>query len=177
MTVKVVATLAVLGALLGAVWAWVAPPIHTVTALIRTGERVDAFVGRDADNLFVAASMFIGLLCMLAVIAAVALWQWRSQRGPLLVVALTTGMLAAGAAAAGTGAGLAHRRYGTPDHQGVALSPENRVHYFTEAPGVFMGHNVFQIALTLLLPAALAALVYALMTVASPRDDLGVGTR
>jgi hypothetical protein len=71
------------------------------------------------------------------------------------------------------GAALAHCRYGTPDHQGVALTQENRVHYFTEAPGVFPGHGPLQIAVTLLLPAALAALTYSLMAVATPRDDLG----
>jgi hypothetical protein len=38
---------------------------------------------------------------------------------------------------------------------------------------VFVGHSPLQIAVTLLLPAALAALVYTMMTVANPRDDLG----
>jgi hypothetical protein len=47
------------------------------------------------------------------------------------------------------------------------------VHYFIEAPPVFASHGPFQIAVTLMLPAALAALVYALMAVAAPRDDLG----
>ena len=49
----------------------------------------------------------------------------------------------------------------------------NRVHYFSEAPGVFAGHGPLQIAVTLLLPAALAALTYSLLAVATPRDDLG----
>jgi hypothetical protein len=53
------------------------------------------------------------------------------------------------------------------------LSPQNRVHYFTEAPPVFFGQGPLQIAVTLLLPAALAALVYALLAAAAPRDDLG----
>ena len=38
---------------------------------------------------------------------------------------------------------------------------------------MFFGHTPLQIAATLLLPAALAALVYALLAVATPRDDLG----
>jgi hypothetical protein len=163
----------VCGAALGAVWAWIAPPIHTVTALTRSGERVDAFLGTEADNLFVAAAMLIGLLVMLAIVAAVAVWQWRAHRGPVLATALWIGLVAAGAAAAGVGAVLAHWRYGTPDHQGVALTQENRVHYFTEAPGVFAGHGPLQIAVQLLLPAAVAALAYSLMAVATPRDDLG----
>jgi len=170
---SVVVALTVCGAALGALWAWIAPPIHTITALTRSGERVDAFLGTEADNLFVAAAMLIGLLVMLAIVAAVAVWQWRAHRGPVLATALWVGLVTAGAAAAGVGAVLAHWRYGTPDHQGAALTQENRVLYFTEAPGVFAGHSPLQIAATLLLPAALAALTYSLLAVATPRDDLG----
>lgn len=169
----VVAALALTGAALGAIWSGIAPPIHTITALTRSGDRADAFLGREADNLFVAAAMMIGLLCMVAVVSAVLVWQWRAHRGPTMATALWIGQIAAGGAAAGVGAALAHARYGTPDHTGVPLSQQNRVHYFTEAPPVFVGHSPLQIAVTLLLPAALAALVYAMMTVANPRDDLG----
>lgn len=165
--------LAVCGAAMGALWVWIAPPIHTVTALTRSGERVDAYLGRESDNLFVAAAMMIGLLSLLAVVSAVLAWQWRAHRGPILVTALWIGQLAAGVAATSVAAALAHWRYGTPDRQGAALSPENRVAYFIEAPPVFVGHHPLQVAVTLLLPAALAALVYAFMTVATPRDDLG----
>jgi hypothetical protein len=169
----VVAALALTGAALGVVWSGIAPPIHTITALTRGGERADAFLGREADNLFVAAAMMIGLLCMTAVVSALLVWQWRVHRGPTMATALWVGQIVAGGAATGVGAALAHARYGTADHAGVALSKENRVHYFTEAPPVFVGHSPLQIAVTLLLPAALAALVYAMMTVANPRDDLG----
>lgn len=173
---RTIAGLAVSGALLGALWTLIAPPVRTITGLTKSGERVDGFLGRSADNVFVASAMLIGLLTMLAVIVAVLVWQWRAHRGPLMVLALWVGMTAAGGAAAGAGAALAHWRYGTPDHQGVPLSPENRVAYFTEAPPVFMGHSPFQIAVTLLLPAAVAVFVYTLMTIGTPRDDLGAGT-
>lgn len=169
----VVAALAFCGAALGAVWAWIAPPIHTITGLTKAGERVDGFLGREADNLFVAAAMMIGLLTMLAIVSTVAVWQWRAHRGPLLVTALWIGQLAAAGAAAGVGTALAHWRYGTADHKGAVVSPQNRVAYFTEAPSVFPGHSPFQIAVTLLLPAALAAFVYTVLVVATPRDDLG----
>lgn len=169
----IVGGLAVCGALLGVVWAQIAPPIHTITALTRSGERADAFLGREADNQFVAAAMWIGLMSWLAVVAAVLVWQWRARRGPAQVTALWIGMIAASASGAGVGATLMHARYGTPDHAGVSLSPENRVHYFTEAPPVFLGHSPLQIAVAVLGPAALAALAYSLMTVATHRDDLG----
>lgn len=171
--VSVLVGLSICGAALGALWAWIVPPVHTITALTKSGERVDGFLGRESDLMFVAAAMMIGLLAMLAVVSAVLVWQWQPHRGPVIVTALWVGQLLAGGAAAGVAVALAHWRYGTADHQGVALSPENRVHYFTEAPPVFVGHHPLQIAVTLLLPAALAALVYAFMTVATPRDDLG----
>lgn len=169
----VIAALALCGAGLGAVWAVIAPPIHTITALTRSGEQVEAFLGKEADNLFVAGAMMVGLLAMLAVVSAVAVWQWRAHRGPLLAAALWIGQMVAAAAATGIGALLVHERYGTPDRSNLNLTPDDRVRYFTEAPPVFLGHSPFQIAVTLLLPAALAALVYALMTVATHRDDLG----
>lgn len=171
--VVVVVALALCGAALGALWAQIAPPVRTITALTRSGERVDAFLGREADNLFVAAAMMVGLLSMLAIVSAVAVWQWRAHRGPVLAAALWIGQVAAAAAATGTGAALVHARYGTPDRTDLNLTPQDRVRYFTEAPPVFLGHSPFQMAVTLLLPAALAALVYALMVVATPRDDLG----
>ena len=171
--VIVVVALGVCGVFLGGLWSLIAPPIHTITALTRSGQQVEAFRGTDADNLFVAAAMLIGLLSMLAVFSSVLVWQWRAHRGPVLAAALWIGQMLAGVTAAGVGAAMVHRRYGTPDRQGLQLSPQNRVHYFTEAPPVFLGHGPFQIAVTLLLPAALAALAYALMAVATTRDDLG----
>lgn len=169
----VVAALAISGAVLGSVWAVLAPPIHTIVALSRSGERVDGFLGREADNLFVAAAMMIGMLSWLAVVSAVGVWQWRAHRGPVMASALWLGQVAAAAAAIGSGAALAHLRYGAADHDSVALSPENRVRYFTEAPPVLLGHTPLQLAVTVLLPAAVAALVYSLMAVATARDDLG----
>ena len=47
------------------------------------------------------------------------------------------------------------------------------MHYVVEAPAVFFGHAPLQIAATILFPAAVAALVYALMAVSTSRDDLG----
>jgi hypothetical protein len=168
-----VAGVTVVGALVGAMWAWLAPPIHGVVALTKRGERVKAFLGNEADHFFVAAVLMVGLLGALAIIAAVLLWQWRTHRGPVMVAALAIGAAAAAGAAAGVGAALVHWRYGTIDIAGAPVSPEHRVHYVIEAPAVFFGHSPLQIAATILLPAATAALVYALMAVSTQRDDLG----
>ena len=78
----VVIGLAVAGALIGALWAWIAPPIHGVVALTRSGERVRAYLGNEADHFFIGAFLIVGMLSVLAVVAAVLVWQWRAHRGP-----------------------------------------------------------------------------------------------
>ena len=169
----VVVALALVGALIGALWAWIAPPIHGVVALTRDGDRVRAYLGNEGDNFFIAAFLIVGMLSVLAVVASVLVWQWRAHRGPLMVAALSLGGAAAGAAATGMGAVLVRWRYGTIDMAAAPISPEHRVHYVTEAPAVFFGHAPLQIATTILFPAAVAALVYALIAVSTSRDDLG----
>jgi MFS family permease len=170
--VIVVVGLTVAGALIGALWAWLAPPIHGVVALTKSGERVKAYLGNEADHFFIAAFLLVGMLGVLAVIAAVLLWQWRPHRGPGIVAALALGAAAAAGAAAGVGAVLVHWRYGSIDIGAAPVSPEHRVHYVVEAPAVFFGHSPLQIATSILFPAAIAALVYALMAASTARDDL-----
>jgi hypothetical protein len=113
------------------------------------------------------------MLSVLGVVAAVLLWQWRAHRGPGMVAALAIGAAAATAAATGVGAVLVRLRYGAIDIAGAPVTPEHRVHYVVEAPAVFFGHGPLQIAATILFPAAVAALVYALLAVSTQRDDLG----
>ncbi|OBG80190.1 hypothetical protein A5699_11740 [Mycobacterium sp. E802] len=169
----VMAVLAVAGGLLGALWAWLAPAVHGVVALSRSGERVHAYLGGEADHFFTAAFMFVGLLVVLAVVAAVAVWQWTAHRGPLLVGALTVGCALATGVAAAVGTALAHVRFGSLDIAGAPVSPEHRVHYVVEAASVFFGDSPLQAAGTFLFPAAMAAMVYALIAVSTVRDDLG----
>ena len=167
--------LAVVGALVGGIWVILAPPVHGVVALNKSGQRVYVYLGNEADHFFVSAVMMVGLLAVVAVVAAVLAWQWRQRRGPAMVVALTLGGVAASAAATGVGAGLARLRYGAVDIAGAPVSPQHRVHYVVEAPSVFFGHAPLQVLATLLLPAAAAALTYATLAAASAQDDLGVG--
>lgn len=171
--VTVIAALALTGVLIGALWAWLAPPVHGVVALTKDGERVRAHLGAEADNFFVAAFLVVGMLCVMAVIAAVLVWQWRAHRGPVMVAALALGGAVAGGGATGVGAVLVHWRYGTIEVGAAPISAEHRVHYVIEAPPVFFGHSPMLVAVTILFPAAIAALVYALIAVAIARDDLG----
>lgn len=171
--VTTVAGLTVAGALLGLLWVWLAPPVHGVIALTKSGQRIKAYLGNEGDHFFIAAFLIVGMVSALAAVAAVLVWQWRRHRGPVVVAALALGGATATAAAAGVGAVVAHWRYGTVDVAGAPVSPDHRVHYIVEAPAVFFGHSPAQIAVTILFPAAIGALVYALMAVSTDRDDLG----
>jgi hypothetical protein len=165
--------LAVAGALVGALWAWIAPPIHGVIALTKSGDRVHAALGSESDNFFIAAFLLVGLIVALAVVAAVLTWQWRPHRGPVMCAAVSIGSAVAFAAAAGVGALIVRSRYDIIDIAGAPISPDDRVVYVTEAPPVFFAHSGWLIAVSTLFPAAVAALVYALIAVSTSRDDLG----
>jgi hypothetical protein len=168
-----VAGLTVAGVVVGALWAWLAPPIHGVVALTKSGNRVKGYLGDEGDHFFVAAFLVVGMVSVLAVVAAMLVWKWRAHRGPVMAAALAIGSAAATGVAAGVGAVLVHWRYGAIDIAGAPVSPQHRVHYVVEAPAVFFGHGPLQIAITILCPAAIAAFVYALMAVSTQRDDLG----
>jgi hypothetical protein len=169
----VVAGLTLTGALMGALWAWIAPPVHGVIALTKSGDRVHAYLGNEADKFFIGAFLLVGLVVALAVVTAVLVWQWRPHRGPVLGAALAMGSVAAAGAAAGVGALIARSRYDVIDIAGAPISPQHRVQYVTEAPPVFFAHSPLLIAASVLFPAAMAALVYALIAVSTSRDDLG----
>jgi len=171
--VTTVAGLTLAGAGVGALWAWLAPPIHGVVALTKSGNRVKGYLGNEGDNFFIAAFLVVGMVSVLAFVAAVLVWKWRAHRGPVMAAALAIGSAAAAGAAAGIGAVLVHWRYGVIDIAGAPVSPEHRVHYVIEAPAVFFAHGPLQIATTILFPAAVAAFVYALMALSTQRDDLG----
>ena len=143
-----IAALTLAGVLVGALWAWLAPSIHGVVALTKSGERVKAYLGNEADHFFISAFLLVGMLGAVAVVAAVLLWQWKAHRGPAMVAALAIGAAAATGAAAGVGALLVRLRYGTVDIAGAPVSPEHRVHYVVEAPAVFFGHSPLHIAAT-----------------------------
>lgn len=171
--VRVVIGLLAAGIVVGAVWAWLAPPIQAVVALTRSGDRIRGYLGDESDHLFLGAYLMAGLLGAVAVVAATLVWQWRAHRGPAMVGALAVGGMAAAGVATGVGAALVRWRYGVIDLAAAPVTPEHRVHYVTEAPAVYFGHGPLQVAMTILLPAGAAALVYALCTLATKRDDLG----
>lgn len=177
MTLRVLGTMALgltlTGALAGGLWGWIAPPIHAVVALARNGERVHDYLGMESQHFFDAPCLMLGLLSWVAMVAPVLAWQWRQHRGPGLVVGLSIGMVACAAAAAAVGALVVRLRYGAVNFDAVPLSADHKVAYVVEAPPVFFAQTPWQVAMTLIWPAAIAALVCALMAAASARDDLG----
>ena len=163
----------VTGVLIGGLWAWIAPPIHAVVALTRAGERVHDYQGTESEHFFDAPCLMLGLLTVLAVVGSVLVWQWREHRGPGMVIALSTGMATAAAVAAAAGAVLARLSYGAVNFNAVPPPRSPSVAYVTQAPPVFFSDGPLQVAVTLLWPAAIAALVYAVLAAADARDDLG----
>ena len=161
------------GVALGGLWAWIAPPIHAVVAITRAGERVHDYLGPESQHFFDAPGLLLGLLTVLAVVGSVLVWQWREHRGPAMVVGVSLGMVAAAAIAAATGALLVGLSYGAVNFDAVPLSGKPSVAYVSQAPPVFFGRLPLQVALTLMWPAGVAALVYALLAAADARDDLG----
>ncbi|WP_240355721.1 DUF2567 domain-containing protein [Mycobacterium bourgelatii] len=170
----VVLGLAGSGAFVGALWAWIAPPAHAVVAVARSGERVHEYLGAESQNFFVAPVLLLGLLGVVAVVSSVLVWQWREHRGPEMVVGLCVGLIATAAVAAGVGALLVRMRYGALDFDTVTLADgDHSVTYVRQAPPVFFARDELLVAATLLSPAAIASLVYALIAAGCARDDLG----
>jgi hypothetical protein len=165
--------LALTGVVIGALWAWIAPPIHVVVAMTRSGERIHDYLGTESDHLFDVPCLMLGLLTVVAVVTPVLVWQWRKHRGPAMVVGVSIGMVIAAVAASGVGAVLVRLRYGALNVDGVPLAGRPSIAYVVEAPPVFFGHGPLVVAATLVWPAAIAALVYAVLAAGNARDDLG----
>ncbi len=141
--VRVVVGLVAAGVVVGAVWAWLAPPIHAVVALTRDGDRVRGSLGDESDHLFLGAFLMAGLLGAVAVVAATLAWQWRAHRGPVMVGALAVGAMAAAGVATGVGAALVRWRYGVDrrrDGSGDARTPRALRH--RGACGVLRAHAI-----------------------------------
>ncbi|WP_421845258.1 DUF2567 domain-containing protein [Mycobacterium sp.] len=173
-TLLVMLGLAVTGVFVGGLWAWIAPPIHAVVAITNAGERVHEYLGAESQNFFVAPLLLQGLLGVIAVVAAVLVWQWRDHRGPAMILGLLIGLVAAALAAAAVGAVLVRLRYGALEFDTVQLSDrDHALTYVTQAPPVFFARRMLEVAATLVSPAAVGSLVYALLAAGIARDDLG----
>ncbi|MDF2830381.1 MAG: hypothetical protein K0R01_3664, partial [Mycobacterium sp.] len=75
----VVLGLALAGVAVGALWAVLAPPVAGVVGLTRAGDRVRGFVGDAADQLFLGAFLIPGMVSVVAIVTAAAVWRWRAH--------------------------------------------------------------------------------------------------
>ena len=172
-SIRVTLGLVATGVVIGGLWAWIAPPIHAVVAITRSGERVHDYLGTESQHFFVAPCLLLGLFTVVAVVAPVLLWQWREQRGPGMVIVLWIGLVIAVLVAAGVGALVVRLRYGDVNFDAVPLGGDHKVAYIIQAPPVFFARRLLPVIATLMWPAGTAALVYAVLAAANARDDLG----
>jgi len=95
-----VLALAVSGLVAGAVWIWLAPRAdYRVVAAAGTTD-VEPIGPAPSPELFMSDDgVFVLILAALGLLAGIAVWLRRRRRGALTLVALATGMLAAGVVA------------------------------------------------------------------------------
>jgi hypothetical protein len=149
-----VLALAVAGLAAGGVWTWLAPRAdYRVTAT-----DVEA-VGQPSAELFMADDgVFVLVLAALGLLAGTVVWARRRRRGALTLVALATGMLAAGVVAwqLGEWAGPAPTDAQLADVGGTVTTALSLGATAALAVGPFV-----------------AVLVYLAATALTSRDDLG----
>jgi hypothetical protein len=88
-----VAALAVAGLAAGGLWVWLAPRADYRV----TKDGVQAIGAAPSNELFMSDDgVFVLILAGLGLLAGVAVWLNRRHRGPLVLLALATGMLVAG---------------------------------------------------------------------------------
>ncbi|KAA0021032.1 DUF2567 domain-containing protein [Antrihabitans cavernicola] len=154
---RVVVGCAVAGALGGVVWGLLAPAEHL---LVVTENRGAALTGESAHQ-FDAIAIFVCIAAFLGLISAVASWQWRSMRGPLLFLGLLIGSAIGASIMAGVGEGVAKLRFPHVDSPVVDT-------VIAIAPGIGT-------LLTLIVQPLVASFVILVIASVNPLDDLGTG--
>lgn len=152
---RIVVALVAVSALGGAVWGLLAPAEHflvtTNGAASLTSESLHRF---DAVALLLCIGLIVGVL------SAVAVWLWRTVRGPIVLAGLLIGSAVGAATMALVGLAVTNLRYPPLDNVEVG-----QIVSATPALGTPMA---------LVLQPFAAAMVYLILVSLSPRDDLGV---
>jgi len=146
----IVLVLAVVGALLGILWAWWSPPVPA-------GEVLRGGLLRDEKEGFVAADgRFVVITASVGLVAGIGLWFVRAQRGPVTAVALGVGGLVGSILTALVGYLVGGGTTSAPVGTIIPhLSLEVQMH------GVY------------LFEAIIAVLAYAILVAFAAADDLG----
>jgi hypothetical protein len=159
----VVAVLAVIGALLGLVWAWWAPP--SGTAFARSSDGVTWLIDENESSI-AADGRFAVLTIGLGVVAGIGLYLRPRLRGPIGVLALALGCLLATQLV---------RLVGWLAGGGSDTGPACQIYLDQIVDGHCIQHvrlAVHASSLSLLGPAA-AVLVHGMLVSFAGRDDLG----
>ncbi|KQU06220.1 hypothetical protein ASG56_00395 [Rhodococcus sp. Leaf7] len=156
-SLRVVASFASVGLVLGALWALTAPVEHVAAvgdgrAIVLTGE---------SDHRFDALALFLCITAAAGVVATVGVWSVVSDRGPRLAVDTVVGAFAGSAVAAGVGLAVGALRYASAE--GAA-----RGDVVGLAPGM-------STPLALLAQPLAAAVTIVLIAALSASDDLRRG--
>jgi hypothetical protein len=155
----VVAAVAVLGAPLGVLWSWLAPPEFVARSpRAPTPGGVLPFVGETAHR-FDDMATFVLFGLAAGVLTGAALWLLRRRRGPLVVIAAVLGSLVASWVAMRVGLWLAVAHY--PDLASTGAP-------FPRPPVVESDWVIIAQPFTV-------AVTYCLTTAWNGADDLGAG--
>ena len=156
--VWVLAACVVLSLVGAVVWGLLTPAEHLVVVAADRG----APLTNESEHQFDAVALFVGIASIVGLISAMAAWQWRSRRGPILYLGLLVGSGVGAAVMSLAGEAVARLHYPHPDapkvDQIVALAPS----------AVTMPALIAQ--------AFVASSVTLVLALLSARDDLGVDT-
>jgi LPXTG-motif cell wall-anchored protein len=95
-----VLVLAVSGLAAGGLWIWLAPRAEYRVVATATATDIEAVGNAPSSELFMADDgVFVLIFAGLGLVAGIAVWLRRRRRGALTLVALATGLLAAGVVA------------------------------------------------------------------------------
>lgn len=149
----VVALLAVVGAVLGAVWElW---SRHSSQLGSRGFVTASGVIPDEKEGFIAGDARFVILTGAVGLIAGLIAWRWRERRGPLMPVALAVGGLLGAALTAVVGHALAAGRTGGPANSVIVIKLS------LHAYGLGM------------IEAVLALLVYLVGVLVIKPDDLG----
>lgn len=154
---KIAAGTAAVSALVGAVWAFLAPPER----LLVVSEGRGAPLTGESLHQFDAVAIFLWLALIVGILSAVLAWLARSSRGLYAFVGLFVGSVVGAGLMALAGAGVARLRFPAFDNPAVG-------EIVARAPAIGT-------LLVLLFQPLAACAVTLVLAVLNPYDDLGVG--
>ena len=157
----IVLVLAVAGLAAGGLWIWLAPRADYQVVGTASTPDVEPIGAAPSPELFMSDDgVFVLVLAALGLLAGIVVWLRRRRRGALTLVALATGMLAAGVVAWQLG------EWSGPAPTEAELSDIGR----TVTTALSLGASA-----ALAVGPFVAVLVYLVATALTSRDDLGRG--